>query len=46
MSLRYWLPAVCVLVFLIFLTGCGGHYKFSDDEYRALGDSDSIRRGK
>ncbi len=46
MSLRYWLPVVFILVFLIFLTGCGGHYKVSDDEYRVLGDLDSIRRGK
>nr|WP_253950580.1 MULTISPECIES: type VI secretion protein [Pseudomonas syringae group] len=46
MRARYWLPAVSVFVVLSFLAGCGGHFKFDDDEYRTLGDPDSINRGK
>ncbi|GFM79999.1 hypothetical protein PSCICO_00500 [Pseudomonas cichorii] len=46
MSVRYWLPAVSVLVVIAFLAGCTGHFKFDDDEYRPLGDPDSLNRGK
>ncbi|RRV05325.1 type VI secretion protein [Pseudomonas sp. v388] len=31
---------------LLCLAGCSGHYTFSDDEYRPLGDPASIHRGK
>lgn len=33
---------LCVLP--MFLGGCSGPFKFSDDEYRALGNSTSINR--
>lgn len=46
MSIRYRLSAVSIFVVIAFLAGCAGHYKFSDDEYRSLGDPGSLSRGK
>ncbi len=36
-----------LFLFVIFgLSGCTGHYKFSDNEYRPLGEPLSVNRGK
>lgn len=41
MLMRY-LPA---LLLVTALTGCSGNYKFSDDQYRPLGDPQAVQRG-
>lgn len=40
---RYWPTGLLALV--IVLTGCTGNYKFSDDQYRPLGDPQAEKRG-
>ncbi|MDF2641943.1 MAG: hypothetical protein K0R45_1215 [Pseudomonas sp.] len=45
MSPKRWLPVV-LLAALLLPGGCSGHFKFSDDEYRPLGDPASVHRGK
>lgn len=40
---RYWLAGLLTLA--IALSGCSGNYKFSDDEYRPLGDPQAVKRG-
>lgn len=40
---RYWPAGLLALV--IALTGCTGNYKFSDDQYRPLGDPQAEKRG-
>ncbi len=45
MSARLRQVVLVSLIATFGLTGCAGHYKFSDDEYRALGDPQTINRG-
>lgn len=40
---RYRTAALLVLA--IALAGCTGNYKFSDDQYRPLGDPQAEKRG-
>nr|WP_272888822.1 type VI secretion protein [Stutzerimonas stutzeri] len=35
-----------MLVLALALAGCTGNYKFSDDQYRPLGDPQALNRGK
>lgn len=45
MTLNLRLLAVLAAIHL-GLSGCNGHYKFSDQDYRPLGDPQSINRDK
>jgi hypothetical protein len=46
MSARSWSAiALCLLLFSS-LAGCSGHYRFSDHEYRPLGEPTVVNRGK
>ncbi|WP_426118222.1 type VI secretion protein [Pseudomonas sp. DSP3-2-2] len=45
MSARLRQIVLVSLIVAFGLTGCAGQYKFSDDEYRALGDPQTINRG-
>ncbi|WP_025166589.1 hypothetical protein [Pseudomonas taeanensis] len=40
---RYYPAALLALA--LCLTGCSGNYKFSDDDYRPLGDPQAETRG-
>jgi hypothetical protein len=33
------------LALALALTGCTGNYKFSDDQYRPLGEPQAVKRG-
>ena len=37
--------AAALLALAIVLAGCSGNYKFSDDQYRPLGDPQAEKRG-
>lgn len=39
---RYY---VLALLAALTLTGCSGNYKFSDDQYRPLGEPQAAQRG-
>lgn len=41
MLIRFCSTALLVLA----LTACSGNYKFSDDDYRPLGDPQALNRG-
>ena len=41
---QHYLPAA-LLVMALSLSACTGNYKFSDDEYRPLGDPQAQTRG-
>ncbi|MNR45574.1 hypothetical protein D3C85_1644370 [compost metagenome] len=43
MKYRYWPAALLALA--LCLAGCSGNYKFSDDDYRPLGDPHVENRG-
>jgi len=43
MPSRYWPAALLALA--MTLAGCTGNYKYSDDEYRPLGDPQAVNRG-
>jgi hypothetical protein len=45
MTLTRWSLAMLLGLFLT-LGGCSGPFKFSDDDYRPLGDPAFINRGK
>lgn len=45
MSVRFRQVLLVFLIAAFGLSGCAGHYKFSDDEYRALGDPQPLNRG-
>ena len=36
---------VALLALAVLLTGCTGNYKFSDDQYRPLGEPQAVQRG-
>ncbi len=38
--------STALLVLALALAGCAGNYKFSDDQYRPLGDPQALNRGK
>ena len=42
MQKRYYALA---LLAALALTGCTGNYKYSDDQYRPLGDPQVVKRG-
>ena len=33
------------LILALALTGCTGNYKYSDDQYRPLGEPQAVKRG-
>lgn len=41
---RTYYPAA-LLALALALTGCSGNYKFSDDQYRPLGEPQAAQRG-
>lgn len=46
MSVPRW-QTIVLYAFVIFgMAGCTGHYKFSDHEYRPLGEPLTVNRGK
>lgn len=42
MKIHY--PAA-LLALAVLLTGCTGNYKYSDDQYRPLGEPQAVKRG-
>lgn len=46
MSVRLRQAVLVSLIAAIGLSGCAGHYKFNDHEYRPLGDPQTVNRGK
>ena len=44
MPVRYY--ALVSLFAAALLTGCTGNYKFNDDQYRPLGDTQALNRGQ
>jgi len=44
MSVRHWLPSVCLLIALAALWGCNGNYKFDDEAYHSLADTAAVKR--
>ncbi|MCD5994599.1 type VI secretion protein [Pseudomonas sp. CDFA 602] len=46
MTSRHRLARFLSLFMLMTVGGCTGHYTFSDDEYRPLGDPASVNRDK
>jgi len=40
-----YIPTATLLALALYLTGCSGNYKFSDDQYRPLGDPQAVQRG-
>ncbi len=41
---RYW--SVALLLLAVSLSACSGNHKFNDDDYRPLGDPQSVNRGE
>jgi hypothetical protein len=41
-----WQALVLIATVLASLVGCNGNYKFSDSEYRPLGDPQAVNRSK
>tara|TARA_R110001599_G_scaffold293322_1_gene497129 strand:+ start:193 stop:420 length:228 start_codon:yes stop_codon:yes gene_type:complete len=41
---RYW--PVALLLLAVSLSACSGNHKFKDDDYRPLGDPQSVNRGE
>lgn len=37
--------ALFALLAALALTGCTGNYKYSDDQYRPLGEPQAVKRG-
>ncbi|SOS34433.1 putative membrane protein [Pseudomonas syringae group genomosp. 3] len=37
---------IFTLLALMCVSGCNGHYRFSDDQYRALGSPEPVNRDK
>jgi hypothetical protein len=46
MPVRFRKTVLVVLIATFGLSGCAGHYKFKDHEYRPLGDPQTVNRGK
>ncbi len=46
MSARAWRAVALGLLLLPGLVGCSGHYRFSDNDYRPLGEPMAVNRGK
>lgn len=46
MPARSWRAAALCLLLLPALAGCSGHYRFSDPDYRPLGEPMAVNRGK
>ncbi|QFT20039.1 hypothetical protein FIV02_00465 [Pseudomonas sp. THAF187a] len=44
-SMLHRYRAAALLALAIVLAGCSGNYKFSDDQYRPLGDPQAEKRG-
>ncbi len=44
MSFHCWRTLLFALMALFCLSGCSGHFKFSDDQYRALGSPEPVGR--
>jgi len=46
-EIRMPLPryTLALLALALCLTGCSGNYKFSDDQYRPLGEPEAVQRG-
>jgi len=44
-AMRHRLYPAALLALALCLAGCSGNYKFSDDEYRPLGDPHVENRG-
>ena len=45
MQKRYYSTVTLLALALLALTGCTGNYKFSDDQYRPLGEPQAVKRG-
>lgn len=45
-SARSWRAVALCLLLLPGLVGCSGHYRFSDNDYRPLGEPMAVNRGK
>ena len=43
---RSWRAVALCLLLLPGLVGCSGHYRFSDNDYRPLGEPMAVNRGK
>nr|WP_298139425.1 type VI secretion protein [uncultured Pseudomonas sp.] len=41
---KHYYP-IALLALALCLTGCSGNYKYSDDQYRPLGDPQVVKRG-
>ncbi|MBF8781406.1 type VI secretion protein [Pseudomonas fulva] len=46
MTTRPWQAAAWLLALSLGLGGCSGNYKFSDDQFRPLGEPQAINRGR
>lgn len=46
MPVRPWARALLLLTLLAGLSACSGNYRFSDHEYRPLGDPQALNRGQ
>ena len=46
MSVRPWHNIALCLFFTLGLSGCSGHYRFNDHEYRPLGETLAAEIGK
>ncbi|KPW17572.1 hypothetical protein ALO83_104002 [Pseudomonas cannabina pv. alisalensis] len=46
MNVHGWRILFSVLAMLVCLVGCSGHFKFSDDQYRALGNPEPVSRNR
>ncbi len=44
-SIRFRQTVMVSLICVFGLSGCAGHYKFSDHEYRPLGEPHVVNRG-
>jgi hypothetical protein len=42
--LKHFYPTA-LLALALCLTGCTGNYKYSDDQYRPLGEPQAVKRG-
>lgn len=42
---RYRITVLSLLALAVLLSACTGNYKFSDDDYRPLGDPQAETRG-
>lgn len=42
---KLYYSTVTLLALAVLLTGCTGNYKYSDDQYRPLGEPQAVKRG-